>query len=453
MLSLFTCTNWLRIMKRIPFLITLTLFAVMMQACDSLEPTPTRPVNLTPSAVVTQGEAVTPTLAPTLTATATVEPTATPISVDAVSQISYLLPLTIQHVTETSATLFFELGTSSDGVVLVNAVDGSAPQQMIALSGSETRQQITIDNLNPGTQYEAVVGLGSHTASLAQPLYNNAAWGAVQFSTQSDAEPLRVAVLGDSGFGDQTTYNLAAQITKQKPDFMINTGDVVYNIDEDPSPYDSYRLKWYLPLEPILKQMPIYPVVGNHDIEPAARIDGIPFYYSAFPPFTGSAFEGRNQWYSIGYGDWQFLMLDTQTLFGEAGRAEQDAFLQERLADTSFKHTIPVFHVPPYTSGSVHPDDGIVVQGWVPLFEAANVPLVLSGHNHNYERLVNGSITYIVSGGGSNTLYEKGEAVLESQTFAMKTHFVLLDLYPDRIELQAIALDGSILDQATIPLQ
>jgi hypothetical protein len=36
--------------------------------------------------------------------------------------------------------------------------------------------------------------------------------------------------------------------------------------------------------------------------------------------------------------------------------------------------------------------------------------------------------------------------------FAVQTHFVLLEVYADRIDLTAIALGDAVIDQVTIPL-
>jgi hypothetical protein len=58
-----------------------------------------------------------------------------------------------------------------------------------------------------------------------------------------------------------------------------------------------------------------------------------------------------------------------------------------------------------------------------------------------------------VSGGGSSTLYAQGERLPESQLYVRKTHFVLLEIYTDRIELQAISKEGDVLDQAVIELE
>jgi predicted phosphodiesterase len=392
--------------------------------------------------------------------TPTPPPTATPIVVGSVStNVSYTLPLTVQHVTDTSATLFCELSAPVAGVLLYEPLEGDVrTQQQEALAPGQTRQQITLAGLLPGIKYQAEIGIpGTDGATLEQPGFMEQTWGPISFRTASGQEPLRIGVLGDSGFGQQATYDLAARMASANLDFVIHTGDVVYNIEENADAYEAYALKYYLPLAPILHQMPVYLVVGNHEVEQPAMFQGKPFYYQAFPAFTDPRFPapgtgGSNQWYAFAYDDVQFVMLDTQTFFNEQGRAEQTAWLSERLADTRFAYSIPVFHVPPFTSG-LHPSDGLPVRSeWDPLFEAANVPLVLSGHDHNYQRLEANGITYIVSGGGSATLYNEGAAAPEGKVFVRKTHFVLMEIYKDRIDLQAIALDGTVIDKVTIPI-
>jgi hypothetical protein len=141
-------------------------------------------------------------------------------------------------------------------------------------------------------------------------------------------------------------------------------------------------------------------------------------------------------------------------LFGAPGRAEQADWLAERLADPRFRATIPVFHVSPFTSSSVHPTDSLPVQyEWVPLFEAAGIPVVFSGHFHQYERLSYEGTIYIISGGGSSITYAPGEQLPQSVVFARRSHFVLAELEGDRLALSAIAVDGEVIDQVELSLQ
>jgi 3',5'-cyclic AMP phosphodiesterase CpdA len=66
---------------------------------------------------------------------------------------------------------------------------------------------------------------------------------------------------------------------------------------------------------------------------------------------------------------------------------------------------IAVFHHPPYTCGG-HSGDEAVQRRWVPLFERWDVDLVLSGHDHNYQRFrAQNGVRYVVDGGGGAPLY------------------------------------------------
>jgi predicted phosphodiesterase len=413
----------------------------------ALPPAPTAPPTLTPAPQAVE---------------APVTPPSTPISfADAPADSpSFALPPVIRHVTETTAVIGFELTEPAEGALVYWPVDDPADQRLAPFDASTARHQIVLDGLAASTAYEAAIGIPlEDEAGAYRPLnLMDNRWGPVSFHTPPYDGVLRVGVMGDSGFSGETTYALAELMAEYDPDLVLHMGDLVYRVYDNDDPYEAFGLKWYRPLAPLLRRVPVYPVVGNHDVEPATLWEGEPFYYHAFPPFpderfSPSAFKGRNQWYAVAYGDVQFLMLDTQTFFGEPGRAEQDAWLAERLADPRFAVTIPVMHVAPFTSG-LHTGDGLPVRSWIPLFEgaASQVPLVLSGHDHNYERLISGGITFVVSGGGSSSLYSMSKPLLQSVAFHKRSHFVLLDITPDRIDLQAIAPDGEVLDEASIPL-
>ena len=415
------------------------------------------PTSITQTEIPIESEPVSPTVIPTDSPTQTPLPTATvtafPLSGD-LADVGFILPLVIQHVTESQAMLFFELQSPAEGFLLLDSVGGQEP---MPLPSGESYVQMTVSDLTPDTNYTARVVL-SAPDGYREPPFQGKAWGPVTFRTRDGDAPLRVGVLGDSGFGDSRTYALVEQMSAHNLDAVLHTGDVVYQIYNNTNAQEAYALKWFLPFAPLLQQIPIYPVVGNHDIEEAARVDGVPYYYHVFPAFTDPRFDpsphdGLNRWYAFAYGDVQFLMLDTQVFYNEPGIAEQNVWLEDRLADDRFSSTIVVSHVPPFTSSSVHPNDGIPVQSWLSLFESAGLPLMLSGHSHNYERINWGNQTYVVTGGGSASLYPLGdEPHPGSQAYHQRTHFTLLEIHTDRIDITAIAPDGEILDQASIAL-
>jgi predicted phosphodiesterase len=417
---------------------------------------------------VTPAATIPPPAQPTPTELSIPSPMATEISSETpvasfwdenlpVSAHPYVLPLTVRHVMTDSANLFFELDQPADGYLYYQATSplGQAVQAF-PLAPGEDRQQITLEGLLPGTEYRAIVALKDGEGAFQQPAFLGEAWGSVYFHTATVQEPLRVGVFGDASFGDPATEALVKVMASYNLDFVIHTGDVVAEIQENNGPVEAYALKFYKTLAPLLHQLPIYTVIGNHDYDKAARWQGSYFYYYAFPPFLDPRFSQPKddiQYYAFSYNDVQFLMLDSEVLFGISGRGDEEAWMAERLADPRFRFTIPVFHVPPFFSGAVHPNDQLPVrQFWHPIFASAHVPLAFSGHSHHYERLEADGITYIVSGGGSGTLYAPGEILPESQVFARRTHFVLMEIYSDRIELSAIDKEGKVFDQAVIPL-
>lgn len=374
------------------------------------------------------------------------------------SQTDYVIPLTIRHISDESATLFFELSAPASGLLVYRSMNPDSPVQgEVKIPASRSRHMLTIKELSPGVQYQAIVLIKNGEESYQQPGFNDREWGSLNFRTASGKFPLRVGVLGDTSFGDEATQKLVALMASKDLDFVLHTGDVVYETDASDL-INSYATKYFEPFAPLLKQLPIYTVPGNHDYDTVLQWQGAPFYYYAFPPFPDSDStypETRrgNQYYAFNYQDIQFLMLDSQVFYGVQGRTEQDAWLVERLADPRFRITIPIFHISPYSSSVVHPDDGLPVRyAWNPLFETANVPISLSGHFHHYERSIANGLTYIVTGGGSSTLYAKGESLPESQIYARRTHFVLMKIFEDHIIVKAISMEGELIDQTTISL-
>ena len=86
-----------------------------------------------------------------------------------------------------------------------------------------------------------------------------------------------------------------------------------------------------------------------------------------------------------------------------------------------------------------------------PLFERYGVQLVLSGHDHDYQRSVpQNGVTYVVSGAAAGTR-RTGEASFTATSFSWH-HFVDIAVYPDHLLLRAINQDLRVADLATITL-
>ena len=236
------------------------------------------------------------------------------------------------------------------------------------------RHEVTLSRLEPGKAYwYTLAARGS--AELAVPV-----------RTQPDGNaPLRIAVLGDSHsvFGAHP-QNVAA-IVAEKPDLLLHMGDFVLGQGE------SYLRDFFLVEGPILRSAPILPVLGNHDG------NGKRFAQLFLPRQDGKA----PLYYSARWGNVAVIALDTNQSIAE--KSTQWRWLSGTLAafarDPAVTFKIVEMHWGPYDSGSKHGSNLKARACLVPLFERYGVDLVLSGHNHVYERGTVNRIKYVVTGG------------------------------------------------------
>lgn len=400
---------------------------------------------------------------PLPSATLSPSPVPTPTGIapqwmDTIATLRMVQPLRLQHVTETSARLLVELDQPASLELLL--WPEAAPDRPLSfpLSADQGASLIVdLPGLQPATAYQVDLGLRVEQGVYQQIGYADQPWGPLRFTTQGGPGPLRFAVLGDSGFGDDSTYRLAQLIASHAPHFVVHTGDVVYNMWEDASAPLSYQRKYYLPFKPLLNLGPLYPVLGNHDIEAATIWQGSPYYHRAFPDFDADpAFPMQgdpNAWYAFSYGQMQFIALNSQAVFGDAGYEEQNAWFDAMLADERFPYRIIVSHVPPYSSGTHAEDSLILASRWGErLRSAPGLVLYLSGHQHNYERLLIDGRTHLISGGGSATVYAQETLLPESQVWKSLTHFVLIEIEGGRLRLRAIDLENQVFDESEISL-
>jgi hypothetical protein len=120
----------------------------------------------------------------------------------------------------------------------------------------------------------------------------------------------------------------------------------------------------------------IRPSPGNHDY----NTPGAEGYFGYFGALAGS---DRRGYYSFDYGGWHFIALNS--LVDVSAQSAQYLWLKSDLASSSSLCTIAYWHYPAFNSGGVY---GSILQ-MRPFFDAlhaAGVEMVLSGHEHIYER-------------------------------------------------------------------
>lgn len=398
----------------------------------------------TPQALATATSPPGPTL--------TVQPPAdlTWIETAPLAEVGYEIPLFIRHVESTAALLQWELVDPAEVELLIWERDN--PNELRMESLAPATGHFVVSNLTPATDYQGVLLVEG-----GRPPLLGEAWPIVSFTTSSsEFSGLRIGVLGDSGFGEATTRQLAEVLAERDPDLVLHTGDLVYRVEESPNPAAAFAHKLFQTHLPLLTSAPFYPVAGNHEFDFAARQDGKPYYQHVFLPLGAGSLQfpetSDGLYYSFVVEDVQFLMLNSQALFGIPGRSEQERWLEERVSDRRYRTTVVVLHVPPFNAGRHQTDSRTVKSAWGSLLGAAEVGLVLSGHDHNYQRHRVGGKTYVVSGGGSNSLYSvQADATGVEAAFRI-AHVVVLEIDDAGFRITALDKNGQQLDDAEVPI-
>ncbi len=252
-------------------------------------------------------------------------------------------------------------------------------------------------------------------------------------------DPLaRIAVAGDTGTGDAAERATVAEMVSQADrggggyDAVLLLGDLVYE-DGDAARVDDAVTE---PFAPLLDDgVPLLPVLGNHDYESDEQTQIM------------AALGRDDAWYEQRVGPVRVLVLDTE----RTGDAAQTAWLKERLAapQPAGTWTVVALHRPPYSAGQ-HGSDPRVRADWVPLFDEYDVPLVLAGHDHDYQRSdVLDGVVYVVSGAGAK-LRPTGQAGFTAVS-SSTLHYVDLLVYADRLVGRAIDQSGALVDVFTVP--
>ena len=187
------------------------------------------------------------------------------------------------------------------------------------------------------------------------------------------------------------------------------------------------------------------PIPGNHEYETA----GATGYYSYFGAAAGDPTKG---YYSFDVGDWHFVALNSQVDIGATGA--QAAWLKADLAAHPNKCVAALTHYPRWSTGlhGNHP-------GLAPFYQIlydANADLILSGHDHHYERFYPldplgvrddaRGLVQIVSGlGGKNHYPVSGGATTVTKDNTGYGYSRLV-LHPDSADISFVSAVGTYAD-------
>ena len=277
----------------------------------------------------------------------------------------------------------------------------------------------------------------------------------LRLTTTLPTPPATAVVAGDIAckapyetYEDHCEHAEVAELVRSlNPDVVLIPGDVQYDGGKMSEFRSSFDLSWGQ------LEVPLRPVPGNHEYREAGARD----FFDYFEMQSGGW--RPPPWYAFNVGNWRLIALNSNC---EAGRvdcgpqSEQEQWLRANLAAEPFRCTLAYWHHPRYSSG-FHGSDPRTASIWQSL-DQAGAELVLTGHDHHYERFElqdeNGQRTdsgmreFVVGTGGS-ALSVVREPRAPSSAYAQNREFgvLRLGLHGDVYTWRFIGLNGQTMDE------
>lgn len=318
-------------------------------------------------------------------------------------------------------------------------------------------QTAKIDHLMPGASYEYRLRDGERAGD----------W---QTLRADDGKTFSALVFPDSQSNDYSGWqdlSRAAYERNSDANFFINMGDLVDN-GEDHTQWDA----WFDAVAPLAANIPVAPVMGNHetyDQNWKVRLPKAYLAHFAVPEVGSKPF--RRYYYSFDYGTAHFIVLNTQQDetedFHPGLLAEQQAWFAEDVARSRAAGNawnIVLMHKDPlqysFQSRPERRTEGVSDDGraWMPLFDAHGIDIVLSAHLHTYrnrghirdfQRDASGPL-YILTGVAGNVRYPglwKDHALDELVAPQPEVdNYMTLRGDAHAIEIASYQPDGSVID-------
>ena len=267
------------------------------------------------------------------------------------------------------------------------------------------------------------------------------------------ASSARFAVLGDYGAGSTSAEaDVATLVQSWNPDFVLTVGNnnspagAAATIDANVGQY------YHDLINPYVGQYgagatanQFWPSLGNQDWGDAyPNPNGAQAYLQYF------TLPNNGRYYTFTQGPVQLFALDSDPNEpdGNSSSSLQAQWLQKQLAASTATWKIVYFNQAPYSSGAYY--GSTTWMQWP--FQAWGATAVISGHDHDYERLVEDSnFPYFVVGTGGATLDSFGTAVAGSQVrYSADWGALKVDASLTQLSFQFITRLGQVVDNYTL---
>lgn len=253
---------------------------------------------------------------------------------------------------------------------------------------------------------------------------------------------VRFAVIGDSGSGGRNAMAVADRMarTYQRDPYglVVLLGDIVYYGKLE----DRFENAFQRPFRPLIDAGVEFELaIGNHDEGLYHSDEGLEEIEAEL-----ATLGTPGPYYKSTHGPVDLFVLDSSSpgLIGP-GSDDQIEWLDDMLASSTNVWRVVAMHHPLYSSG-LHGSNREAQERLQPLFTRHRVDLVLSGHDHDYERTIPiDGVTYVTSGGGCKpTSVGHSWFTVVSESVLQ---FMVIDADTDRLSARCIQANGRTADR------
>lgn len=290
-------------------------------------------------------------------------------------------------------------------------------------------QKIKLINLKTNTEYHY------KTSESADNTFKTA---------PNEGTSFRFAWMSDIQGGNPTAYNqIVVNVKSYNPQFSLYGGDLADN---------AYRFKTDFFLSEqlsLIKKTPFFLTWGNHDIYNGVDTNST---FNNIKAFTQSPDSSSNtqDYYSFDYGDLHILVLNA--MIDHSVGSPQYNFSQNDLSSTNKKWKIVITHIPAYAylvSPTTYITDSALRTMTNNIFQPNNVDLVISGHDHIYQRNLVNNINHVILGSAGAGLYDPDNGIYTQKS--LKTYsFGIFDVTSALLQMRAFDQNNQEIDRITL---
>ena len=333
----------------------------------------------------------------------------------------------LQELAQDGATVRVEVDPPQPVTLEVSGA-GDGGMKRVESKDAKAFHSLRITSLEAARKYTYTVRAGM--ASQA---------GAFTTAPKDDAKgPFTFLAYGDNR-SDPVAHAAVVRAMQQAPSsFLMNTGDYVED-GRDPEDWKAF----FEAEGPMLRDRCMFGCVGNHELIERGGENYLRYFGRTIDPTKEMPrLYGTFRWQNT-----RFFLLNGQDTFDSGPEID---WLKSAL-DTATKEPGLVFRVAVvhfgYRSAGPHGDNPRMLGAGVDrVLKEKKVDLVLSGHDHIYERGEEKGMRYLVTGGGGAPLYRVKQPLPSTRKVESVYHYVTFEVGDATMKLVAKRVDGSVLD-------